>query len=425
MTLADHPFPLLSRVASSEAARLVAIGGMRLATMMVKFVLTIYIARRMGLADLGLYGLISSVVIVGPILASMGLMGLLARELVTRDLGELTQLLTHYWRTVGALYLVLLLPLAIGVGLYTGQLWICLITLTIWLLEHLNNDSFAVLISRRRPLLANLLYFLRAGGWMIVFMAAGLGVPPAWATILLLSLWLVFELIAFAGFAIAARGWPWRSVSLSARQTARWWQETVRPALKFWASDTGNVMGLYVDRYIITALMGLEYLGVYVLFWSVANAVYNLTETGTLQTRRPLLISAHHKADKTAYRRVFRSMCVSSLGSVVTLSLLAGAVFPFALQFINRPLADGFVPLLWVLLLAGVVRVGFNLLTNDLYARRRDVLMVTTNVLVLPISALFVFLLLPPLGLYGAGWAAVITLTLLTACRAIVIVRES
>lgn len=425
MTLADHPFPLLSRVASSEAARLVAIGGMRLATMMVKFVLTIYIARRMGLADLGLYGLISSVVIVGPILASMGLMGLLARELVTRDLGELTQLLTHYWRTVGALYLVLLLPLAIGVGLYTGQLWICLITLTIWLLEHLNNDSFAVLISRRRPLLANLLYFLRTGGWMIVFMAAGLAVPPAWASILLLSLWLVFELIAFASFAIAARGWPWRSVSLSARQTVRWWQETVRPALKFWASDTGNVMGLYVDRYIITALMGLEYLGVCVLFWSVANAVYNLTETGTLQTRRPLLISAHHKADETAYRRVFRSMSVSSLGSVVTLSLLAGAVFPFALQFINRPLADGFVPLLWVLLLAGVVRVGFNLLTNDLYARRRDVLMVTTNILVLPISALFVFLLLPPLGLYGAGWAAVITLTLLTACRAIVIVRES
>ncbi|MEO7224314.1 MAG: hypothetical protein ABIY37_17740, partial [Devosia sp.] len=402
----DRTIPLLSRVASRENVGLAAIGGMRLTTMVVKFVLTIYIARRMGLADLGLYGLISGVVIVGPIVASMGLMGLLARELVTRELGELTQLLRHYWRTVGTLYLTLLFPLAISVGLFTGQLWICLMTLAIWLLEHVNNDSFAVLISRQRALLANVLYFLRAGGWMIVFMAAGLIVPPAWATLLLLSLWLAFEFIAVVGFAIAARRWPWRSAPVSPRETVRWWRETVRPALKFWASDTGNVMGLYVDRYIITALMGLEYLGVYVLFWSVANAVYNLTETGTLQTRRPLLIGAHHRSDRTEYRRVFRSMSFSSFGSILVLSLLAGAVFPFALQFINRPVADGFIPLLWVLLLAGVVRVGFNLLTNDLYARRRDVVMVTTNILVLPISTLCNFLLLPFIGLYGAGWAA-------------------
>ena len=46
----------------------------------------------MGLADLGLYGLVSSVVIVGPIVASMGLMGLLARELVTRTLQNLAQI---------------------------------------------------------------------------------------------------------------------------------------------------------------------------------------------------------------------------------------------------------------------------------------------------------------------------------------------
>ncbi len=425
MTLADRSTPLLARIANPETARLAAIGAMRMTTMVVKFVLTIYIARRMGLADLGLYGLVSSVVIVGPILACMGLMGLLARELVTRDLPELTQLLTHYWRTIGTLYVFVLLPVAIGVGLFSGQLWVCLITLAIWLFEHLNNDSFAVLISRHRPLLANFLFFLRSSGWMLVFMLAGLVIPLAWATPLLLSLWLVFELVALAGFALAARNWPWRAASLPLRQTIEWWRQTARPALKFWASDSGNVLGLYVDRYIITAMLGLEYLGVYVLFWSVSNAVYNLTETGTLQTRRPLLIRAHHNTDPVEYRKVLRSMSFSSLGSVVTLSLLAGALFPFALQFVNRPMADGFVSLLWVLLLAGVVRVCFNLLTNDLYARRRDILMVVTNILVLPISALSTFLLLPLWGLYGAGWSAVFALLLMTSVRALAIARES
>ena len=111
MTLADPLTPLLSRVTSAESTRLAAIAAMRLTTMAVKFVLTIYIARRMGLADLGLYGLVSSVVIVGPVVAAMGLMGLLARELVTRTLDELTQLLVHYWRVVGAIYAVVLLSL--------------------------------------------------------------------------------------------------------------------------------------------------------------------------------------------------------------------------------------------------------------------------------------------------------------------------
>jgi len=425
MTLADPLAPLLSRFAGGESARLAAIAAMRLTTMAVKFVLTIYIARRMGLTDLGLYGLISSVVIVGPIVASMGLMGLLARELVTRTLDELTQLLVHYWRVVGAVYAVVFLPLALGIGLYFSQPWICLITLGIWLFEHANNDSFAVLISRHRPLLANSLYFLRAGAWMLAFMAAAFLAPVSWAIELMLSIWFAFELVAFIGFAVVVRSWPWASARASVGDTIHWWRQTAVPALKFWASDTGNLLGLYVDRYIITALLGLEYLGVYVLFWSVANAVYNLTETGTLQTRRPRLIEAHHRGDTTGYRRVFRSMSMSSLGSIVALSIAAGALFPFALQFINRPLADSFVPLLWVLLLAGVARVGFGLLTNDLYARRRDIAMVVTNILLLPVSAILSLVLLPMWGLYGAAWAGVVTLALLTVSRLVTIAREA
>jgi O-antigen/teichoic acid export membrane protein len=425
MTLADPITPLLSRVANAESTRLAAIAAMRLTTMAVKFVLTIYIARRMGLADLGLYGLVSSVVIVGPIVASMGLMGLLARELVTRTLDELTQLLVHYWRVVGAVYAAVFLPVALGIGLTFGQPALCLITLGIWLFEHANNDGFAVLISRHRPLLANSLYFLRAGAWMLAFMAAALVAPLSWAVTLLLSTWFVFELIAFIGFAIAVRDWPWSSASAPLRETVRWWRETVVPALKFWASDTGSLLGLYVDRYIITAMLGLEYLGVYVLFWSVANAVYNLTETGTLQTRRPRLIDAYHRGDTTGYRLVFRSMSANSLGSIVALSLAAGALFPLALQFVNRPLADSFVPLLWILLLAGVARVGFGLLTNDLYARRRDIAMVTTSILLLPVSAILSLVLLPVWGLYGAAWAGVIALALLTASRIVVVMREA
>ncbi len=401
---------LWAKVLRGDIKTPMLIAGMRFTTLGVKFLLTLFIAHQLGFEALGVYGLIAGVTIVLPMMASLGLISLIARDMVTQTLPELTGSMRHYARVMAAFYGAILLPVAIGVGVYTDHLWLSLGTLLLTVFEHANNDSFTVLINRKRPLLANVLFFIRAGGWMFVYIPLAYLVPQIAGIPLLMGFWFVALVISGSGFAWATRDWPWFAHShANWRETHAWFGRYAPRSMKFLLSDISNGSGQYADRYLITGFLGLQATGVYVLFWSISNAVYNLVNTGTLQINRPHLIEARHKGDEAGFKAVFRKMTFGSLGMAVGLGAGAGVVFPLLLPYLERPLAEEFVPVLWILMIALLIRTGFDLLGNFLYANGRDVSLVATNVAILPMTVLSNLLLMPVLGIYGAALAAVVT----------------
>jgi O-antigen/teichoic acid export membrane protein len=413
---------IMKRLGNENFRLSLMVTGMRCATLGIKFILTIFIAHSMGLEALGLYGLISGITIMAPTLASMGLMTLIARELVTHPLPELTRTMRHYWRVNGLVYAGLIIPVAVAVAVYLNQPWLVGATLVLSLLEHINSDCFSLLINRKRPILANVLFFIRAGGWMFLFIALAWFWPEFATITALIWFWFVALIICLTGFVVATREWPWKPEGghETLVETKVWFVERARKTVQFWGSDLGNSAGQYIDRYIVTAFLGLQFTGVYVLYWSVVNAIYNLVNTGTLQINRPHLIDAAHRKDAADFWKVFRLMARNALLSAIGFSLAAAVVFPLIVPYLNRPLASQFVPVLWVLLFATVLRSGFDLLANYLYARRMDTPLIVTNISVLPVSIVMNLLLLPVLGIYGAALGAVLTQLIVTAVRLII-----
>lgn len=401
---------LWARILRGEIKNSLLIAGMRFATLGIKFVLTLFIAHQLGLEALGLYGLITGVTIILPTLASMGLISLVAREMVTQTLPELTRSMRHYATVVGAFYGAVLLPVAIVAGIYTDHLWLSLATLVLTVFEHANNDAFSMLINRKRALLANVLFFIRAGGWMFVYIPLAYAVPALASIPVLMGFWFAALVVSLSVFAYSTRTWPWLEHRHErARHTWVWFKSYAPRSAKFLLSDLSNAGGQYADRYLITAFLGLQFTGIYVLFWSITNAVYNLVNTGTLQINRPHLIEARHKGDEVAFKAVFRRMTIGSLGMAAGLGLAGAVVFPFLLPYLQRPLAESYVPVLWILLVSLMIRTGFDLLGNLLYATGRDKSLVATNMSILPLTVVSNLLLLPWLGIYGAALAAVVT----------------
>lgn len=398
------------------------IAGMRFTTLGIKFVLTLFIAHQLGLEALGLYGLIAGVTIILPTLASMGLMSLVAREMVTQTLPELTRTMRHYANMVAAFYGAVLLPVALAVGIYTDHLWLSLATFVLTVFEHANNDAFSVLINRKRPLLANVLFFIRAGGWMFVFIPVAFFVPEMASIPALMGFWFAALVVSSSAFVYFTKSWPWLERGNENIKDSLLWFKSYGPrGVKFLLSDMSNAGGQYADRYLITAFLGLQFTGIYVLFWSISNAVYNLVNTGTLQINRPHLIEARHKGDEMAFKAVFRKMTIGSLGMAAGLGLAGALVFPYLLPFLERPQAESYMPVLWILLVSLMIRTGFDLLGNLLYATGRDRPLVATTMSVLPLTVVTNLLLLPVLGIYGAALAAVVTQSCVLLARISVI----
>jgi len=98
-----------SKADSKDFDRALLIMKIRGASLVAKFLLTLFIARFMGFEQLGLYGLITAATIWAPVVLGLGITYTLSRHAVTQTTGEVTAALRQYGRFLSAIYAVLLM----------------------------------------------------------------------------------------------------------------------------------------------------------------------------------------------------------------------------------------------------------------------------------------------------------------------------
>ncbi|NBX86082.1 MAG: hypothetical protein EBQ80_02410 [Proteobacteria bacterium] len=384
-----------------------SIMAMRSATLVVKFALSLFIAHRLGMADLGAYGLVVATSVLLPVALALGIMQYLTRPLVTQPLTQVVKLIRNSWELF-LLFYAILLPFTVLAGWWFGQLELALLTLAIALFEHANTDSVNTLTNRQRPLAANISFFIRGALWVIILVPLGYLFPALHSLHAILYGWLCASIFSLIIFFILTKKWPWH---LLFRQIPNhtWYRQTLGKSWTFYISEIGNTTGPLLDRYIITLFLGLEATGVYVLFWSVTNALMNLVITGSMQIRRPQLIQAAHQKKHAQYLKIFKQVSLQSLGLAVILSITAAAAFPWVAQALNRPEVLHALPVLFIMLAGSCLRIAGDLVAHTLYAYQKDKSFTFINFLALPISLAANLALVPFYGLYGAAMAAIFT----------------
>jgi O-antigen/teichoic acid export membrane protein len=392
----------LTALVSNRAFTQLVITGLRGATLLAKISLTLFVARFIGLDALGTYGLIAGSAIVIPVITSLGLMGGLSRNAVTQNLTEVTSALRRYWLFQGAIYGTALLGALASAGVF--EHWpFAVAVVVIVALEQINDGLFILLNNLRYPLLANGLMFIRSAGWISAFVALSFQYPSLRNLAALLLFWIGGSVTTLACFAYATRDWPWTKSAPRVGQR-RWLVHLFRQSRVLYVNNIANVAGQYLDRYLIGAFLGLELTGVYVLFWSIGNALSNLISTSTIQTALPNLITAHMQQDPM-YWGLFRRTLTETLVGAVTLAVAAGALVHAARHYLDRPLAIQWLPALWLILVGFVLRMVYEVQGAVFYSRQQDKLTFASGLLVLGTSMAANLMLLPLLSLYGSAIA--------------------
>jgi O-antigen/teichoic acid export membrane protein len=209
-------------------------------------------------------------------------------------------------------------------------------------------------------------------------------------------------LLVLAGFLVSdAR---WRALALR----PRWLIAGIRQSVPLYIKDLAGALNLYLDRFLISALIGLEATGIYTLYWSVANVVHNLSVASLVQPRLPELVDTARRGPEH-FRALEKKLQREVAAWTVLLMLAAALVMPLILPWLERPQLGLHLPLFWIVLVATALRIGADAYGFALLALHRDMAIAVISVGGVIASAALNLALIPAFGVIGAGYAFVLT----------------
>jgi O-antigen/teichoic acid export membrane protein len=381
-----------------------------------KFLLAVYTARYLGLADLGIYGLLVAGTTIVPAIAGFGMTDWIVRRIVDLPSAQAMPLMACRSSLTICVHLVVQ-PLLFLADVLLGEpipLRLAVLGGLILMLDNLNSEASDMLVARRHILLANALTFLRAGLWPLLVIAVGLVFPQTRTLQALLIGWAVMLVVSSSVLAVLPmRRGRWRHMR------PQW--GLIVPQLSgsraLYVKDVSGTLGIFVDRFIISAFLGLELTGVYTFFWSITNVVHSLALVGMLLAQIASLLAAGRKADKTEFHAIERSLQIEIGAWTLLLSLGIAIATPLLLPYLGRPLLENYLFVFWIILFATILRIAADGYGYALLALNRDTEIAIIAFVGAIASAVLNAILTPLAGLWGAATAYVITAAGLLAIR--------
>lgn len=383
-----------------------------------KFALALYTARYLGLADLGIYGLVVAGTTILPAFAGLGTSDWILRKIAGEPTGKAVPLIVTRLAMVLTFHAICQpIGFAINAALGMPVPWpLAILIGLVAVTEHLAADACEMLMFRGHALFANVLSFFRFGFWPVLVIAAGILFPAARNLECLMLGWLGGVICAWAALAIyITRKGRWHYVGLnwSTMRTG------IRAGVPFYVKDMSIATGLYLDRFLVSLFLGIELTGVYTFFWSVANIVHNLGLTAIFQPHVARLVAAA-RVGESHFRDVFRKIQMFTGASALAISLALVLAVPLLLPYLDRPLLAAHLDVFNIVLAATLFRLASDCYNYVMLSLHHDRAMAIISMAGVPLSAALYVLLIPRFGLDGAGFAYLLAAILLFVPRLLI-----
>lgn len=392
---------------------------LRLASLVGKLALSLFMGKYFELAELGRYGLAFGAVMLATVLLGFRLDYIVSREISGMD----RQHSRRTGTTVLALYLasfVLAAPFALWALVYLGDsgtdFTFLLLVYLICGVEAYANFIYTVTIALKRAALANALFFLRSGAWTIPVILISFFQPEFRTVQFVLALWL-----AGASLSVLLNLWFTRAELMAplGLRSLQWTEmrSYIGATALIWIGSVGLALGSYVDRFVLASYLTLDDVGVATFYTSFTAAALALVQSATTSLTFPAMID-HHDAGRTDQFRkeVRRTGIAAGALSLAVLGSLALAML-FMGQALGKPELLAAYPAFLVLLLATWIRTHAETLYYGLFVERKHRAIWLGNLLFLAASLALNIALIPSLEIMGLAIAALAASLVIFAWR--------
>jgi O-antigen/teichoic acid export membrane protein len=377
-----------------------------------RFLLTLYIVHYVGFRAMGYYGFLNGGCAAIVTLSGLGLDYRITRQtingngsdvaLIVRDRLILRLIVALAITLVGAT-VALAAKVALLDLLFSSYIIVC---------ESVNYELQQCLISRRRPVAGNFLLFIRSAFWVPVVIVIGLVLPSTRTMTTILAGWScgLAVSLAVAIFFLLRRKVLERLVTQPIPWVGLWYSAKSAPIT--YLSELGTFCQIYVDRFIIAIILGVDASGKYVFFWSMTNAIVPITQASIFNPLLPHLVTLWAEKRVTSWHLAITrgGNRVLALGSASSLIIIVASI---AIGRHRGHIENQGIELLVLLSIGTVIRLRADLVHIALYSTESDSDWIAVNLIALLISPLLSAVFLASFGLLGAGLQMIVTALIL------------
>ena len=390
----------------------------RLGSLAAKLVLSLYMARYFSLSDMGTYGLVAACVAIAIPFLGLRLDFMAARRLVDASPYEVARILRDEAVFYGLSYLLLAVTVLTGVVLMPSgtSAGLALFALALGVLESFCTITCTNFIYLKRPVLSNLLFFIRAAAWTLPVIGLGMFDPQARTVNFVLSWWLGGVGVSLVISCFMLRSLPWGEVF---RTRVDWagLRRDIRKCLPIWVGSVGAIAGGNVDRFVVEYYLSRDFVGIVSFYGSFVTAIGALISSGVVAFIQPVLVSLHGKNEVHEFHKLIRKMVLEIICVATVMAFCIGVVVPVFGQLFKRPEFFEYAAVLWLMLFGVWLKMASEGLEIALYAGREDGAIWRGNLLFLVTSLGGNLVLVPLFGIIGVGFSSIVSAIIIGAWR--------
>lgn len=384
----------------------------------MKMLLMLYMGKYLGLYDLGTYGLIAAVVAISIPIFGMRLEYIISREIVGLEPAKLVIKLrdeflfyisNYVLLIVGALLWVLLLSPEIGIKIIGFISLICI-------LEGVSTVACSNLIALGRPIISNLVFFLRSSIWVIPVIALGLYDPSFRTVETILTLWASGLVLSVFVVIYIWKDLPWRA-ALSEKFDKALLYSNIKKTFPIWVGEISMVAAIYINRFVVEHFLDREYVGIISFYGAFTVAISSILASGVFAFAYPKMIALHKDGEFKKLLSLTKNITIQATISTIVLSLIIAIAIPVIGDYMERPEFREHAPILWFMLASTCVSMTTSSLLYLSYARHQDWAIWSGNLLLLVLSASLNIIMISKFGFIGAGYSAISVVILISIWR--------
>ncbi len=389
---------MLSFIKTSSAGLL-----LRSLSMLSKFLIVVYIAKYFSTADLGIFGLFNSAVILAMYLLGFEFYNFNTREILAAHTDRIAVLVRNQFIAFGFTYLLFLpvmIPILYGKFLplqYVFWFYIILIT------EHISIEFYRLFIILSRPVFANFIFFIKTGSWSLALIALWLfGID---STKNLHFIWLAWSGGSFLACLLSIFYMYHLKIHIFTRDPIDWtWiKQGFKISLPFLVVAISLRLIEQSGRFFLDIWTSKSLVGIYTFFWNIANMLNVIIFTGIIMILYPKLVESFKKDQRSEFETTLHQFKKMVLWSSLFLALLLLLFIKPLLGFLGKSEFFPHLYTFYILILAFVLLNISYLPHYILYVQDADKVIMWCTLLGAIVNLAGNFLLIPHLGMIGAA----------------------
>lgn len=378
--------------------------GIRGATLIGKFLLVYFLADQLTVEQNGVWGIFTTSIALSLYVVGLDFYTYSSRRILDFKEEDRSPMLRDQLVFYFISYLVLFPILGLLFVFNVIDIKFAIFFYAILIFEHLAQEAYRTFVVFSKPIIANIILFLRTGSWAyLILILWTAGVEELKSLRWLYLFWMCGGIAALAVSLYFLAKFKFKSVKHIPIDW-KWIKQGIKVSLLFFIGTVGYKIIEFADRYFIDYYHTKEEVGVYTFYANMCNIVETFVHTAVIIIFSPRLIETFHKSNYD-YRKTLAQFAKQVVIYTIIIGVaLAILIIPLLKSLENDEYIRDYNA--FVVLVLSKMVLNFSLIFHYiLYVRKNDFPIIKATIIACVINILLNFILIPSMSIMGAALA--------------------